>query len=121
MPLALQMGGDLREDLLLPGIRARRAQQHRSLRQAIGYCLPCLFIRKQGRWHQGHIIQPDAWSPEGAGRSLDAVLLHNGTSIAPTDRGVEASVLRQLTDSPWRPWGRIGSDNENGVKQPFEH
>ena len=42
MPLALQMGGDLREDLLLPGIRARRGQQHRSLRQAIGYCLPFL-------------------------------------------------------------------------------
>jgi hypothetical protein len=48
-----------------------------------------LFIRKQRGRHQSDIIQPDAWPPEGAGGSLDAVLLHSGPSIAPRDRGVE--------------------------------
>jgi hypothetical protein len=37
MPLALQMGRHLLEDLLLPGI-CRGAEQHRACGHAIGHC-----------------------------------------------------------------------------------
>src|ERR687886_2895731 len=50
--------------------------------EAVGYFLPLPVERQEGGWHQGDIIQPDAWPSKCSGRSLDAVLLLSQATIA---------------------------------------